>query len=253
MCAARPGFRTLTPYIINSDPPAMSEFLQKAFEARETYRGIGSGGGYHLEVSVGDSMLMIGGGREWKGEPRPTALHMYVPNVDLAYERAVAAGATEVMPPTDQEYGDRDSALKDAWGNEWYLATYKGGNYIRPGLGTITPYLHITGAEEFIRFLQRAFDADPYEVEVVPEEGNRIIHAKVRLTDSVIEVSEAHGPWQHLPAAFLLYVDNADAWYRRAVAGEAVSLSEPADLPFGRSGTVRDGWGNQYYITTHKD
>jgi PhnB protein len=170
--------------------------------------------------------------------------------VDAAFERAVAAGATPVRPPADQEYGDRDSALKDAFGNEWYLATHKGGSYVRPGLGTVTPYLHPNGAEEFIRFLQSAFNADPYEVDVVPEEGNRIVHAKVRIGDAVIECGEAHGPWQNKPSMFLFYVDDADAWYERAVKGEAVPVSPPSDLPYGRVGIVRDGWDNEYYLTT---
>jgi PhnB protein len=228
----------------------MVEFVKQAFGGEETFRTIGSAGGYHIEVRVGDTMLMIGGGGEYKGPAHPTALHMYVPDVDAAFERALAAGAKSVMPPTDQNYGDRDSALEDPFGNEWYLATHKGANYIRPGLGTVTPYLHPVGAEELIRFMQRAFEADPFEVDVLPEEGNRIVHAKVRIGDSVVELGEAHGPWQSKPTSFFLYVDDADAWYKRAVEGEAIPLSPPTDLPYGRSGAVRDGWGNEYYITT---
>jgi PhnB protein len=248
----REGFRTVTPYITVEKALEMSEFLKNAFGAEETYRSptVGSAGGYHLELRIGDTTLMVGGGGQYKGPSYPTSLHMYVPDVDAAFDRAVAAGATPIMRPTDQDYGDRDSALKDPFGNEWYLATHKGESYVRPGLGTVTPYLHPTGADELIRFLQSAFGADPYEVDVVPEEGNRIVHAKVRIADSVIELGEAHGPWQNMPTHFLFYVDDADAWYQRAVKGEAIAVSPPADLPYGRCGTVRDGWGNEYYITT---
>jgi uncharacterized glyoxalase superfamily protein PhnB len=250
MAPVREGFRTVTPYITSEKVLDLLEFMKNALGAEETFRTIGSAGGYHIEVRVGDTMLMIGGGGSYKGPGHPASLHVYVPDVDAAFERAIAAGATPVMRPTDQDYGDRDSALKDAFGNEWYLATHKGGSYQRPGLGTVTTYLHPSGAEEFIRFLQSAFGADPYEVDVVPEEGNRIVHAKVRIADSVIECGEAHGPWQNMPTTLFFYVDDADAWYRRAVKGEAIPVSPPADLPYGRCGIVRDGWGNEYYIAT---
>ncbi len=195
-------------------------------------------------------MLMIGGGGEYKGPGRPTALHLYVPDVDVVFERVTAAGAKSVMPPTDQQYGDRDSAVEDPFGNEWYIATHKGSSYLPEGLGSVTPYLHPTGTEELIRFLQSAFGGDPYEVNVVPEEGNRIVHAKVRIVDSVIELGEAHGPWQNKPAMFLFYVDDADAWYERAVKAGAIPVTPPADLPLGRCGIVADGWGNEYYLAT---
>ncbi len=246
----REGFRTVTPYITTEKVLEMLDFMKTAFGAEETFRTMGGAGGYHIEVRLGDTMLMIGGGGSYKGPGHPTSLHMYVPDVDAAFERALAAGATSVMPPTDQDYGDRDSALKDAFGNEWYLATHKGTTHQRPGLGTVTPYLHPTGADELIRFLQKAFDADPYEVDVVPEEGNRIVHAKVRIADSVIELGEAHGPWQNMPTMLLLYVDDADVWYERAVKGEAIPLAPPSELPYGRCGIVRDGWGNEYHIVT---
>jgi uncharacterized glyoxalase superfamily protein PhnB len=247
-----PGFRTVTPYIVVADALGLVEFMKKAFSAEETHRSIGSGGGYHLEVRIGDSMLMVGGGRDFKGTPMPTALHLYVPDVDAAFQRAIEAGSTAVMPPRDHDYGDRDSALKDAYGNEWYLATHKGEHYIREGLTAVTPYLHPPRADELIRFLQRAFAADPTEVEIIPEENNRIVHAKLKIGDSFIELGEAHGPWQNMPTMFMLYVDDANQWYQRAVSNEAVPLSPVADLPFGRSGAVRDGWDNKYYITTPK-
>ena len=246
----REGFRTVTPYITTENVMGLNEFMKQAFGAEETFRTMGGGGGYHIEMKIGDTMLMIGGGETYKGPGHPTSLHMYVPDVDAVFERAIAAGATPVMRPTDQDYGDRDSALRDAFGNEWYLATHKGESYQRPGLGTVTPYLHPTGAEELIRFLQNAFHADPYEVDIVPEEGNRIVHAKVRIADSVIELGEAHGPWQNMPTMLFFYVDDADAWYERAVKGEAIPVAPPSDLPYGRCGIVRDGWGNEYYIAT---
>jgi PhnB protein len=246
----RPGFRTVTPYLTSARMPEMADWIVRAFGGEEKYRVLAPGGGYHTEIKIGDTMLMVGGGGSYTGPGHQAALHLYVADVDAAVEKAVAEGATVVMAPRDQEYGDRDSTIKDPFGNEWYIATHKGGSHVRPGLGTVTPYLHPQGAEELIRFMQAAFGADPYEVDVVPEEGNRIVHAKVRIVDSVIEMGEAHGPWQNTPTMFMFYVDDCDAWYKRAVDAGAIPVSPPSDLPYGRVGVVADGWGNEYHLAT---
>ena len=49
---------------------------------------------------------------------------LYVPNVDALHRQAVAAGATSFQMPTDQPYGDRSAAVRDAFGNKWYIATH---------------------------------------------------------------------------------------------------------------------------------
>jgi uncharacterized glyoxalase superfamily protein PhnB len=51
-------------------------------------------------------------------------LHVYVPDVDAAYQRALDAGATSDREPTDQFYGDRTAGVKDKFGNSWYMATH---------------------------------------------------------------------------------------------------------------------------------
>jgi PhnB protein len=53
----------------------------------------------------------------------PTCFYLYVPSVDAAYHRALVAGAESLSEPADQPYGDRMAGVKDAFGNEWYLAT----------------------------------------------------------------------------------------------------------------------------------
>src|SRR6266436_2404313 len=125
----REGFRTVTPYLTVADTHREIEFITKAFGAEGRIYGLGSAGGFHAEYKIGDSMLMIGGGGKgsnWKGSPAPGALHLYVEDVDVVYERAMQAGATSLMPPTDQEYGDRDASISDVAGNHWYIGTHKG-------------------------------------------------------------------------------------------------------------------------------
>src|SRR4029077_19818329 len=56
------GYRTVTPYMIALDGPALMEFAKQAFGAEETFRTVGAAGGLHGEVRIGDSMIMMGGG-----------------------------------------------------------------------------------------------------------------------------------------------------------------------------------------------
>src|SRR5207244_4140600 len=98
----REGFHTLTPYLIVADAPKLSEVVERVFDAKETMRAIGSAGGVHAEVRIGESMVMIGGGApdlSWRGESRPTALHVYVEDTDATYKRALDAGAESIGAP----------------------------------------------------------------------------------------------------------------------------------------------------------
>jgi len=72
---------------------------------------------------VGNSKLMIGGYDTV--EEIPTALHLYVPNADEIYQRAIEAGATSLEEPVDQFYGDRSGTLTDPFGHVWTVATHK--------------------------------------------------------------------------------------------------------------------------------
>src|SRR5258707_13240624 len=116
----RATFRTVTPYLTVPNVHQEIDFLTKVFGAEGQIYGLGSAGGYHSEYKIGDSMVMIGGGGEgsnWKGTPNPASLHLYVEDVDAVYQRAVQAGATSLMAPTNQEYGDRDAAVIDVGGH----------------------------------------------------------------------------------------------------------------------------------------
>lgn len=60
----RPGFHTITPYLMVQDVDASITFVEEAFGATERFRTTGGAGGTHVEVQIGDSMLMLGGGNE---------------------------------------------------------------------------------------------------------------------------------------------------------------------------------------------
>jgi PhnB protein len=63
------------------------------------------------------------GSAEWP--PRPCNLHVYVPDADAAYRRALDAGASSLYAPMDQPYGDREGGAVDAGGNNWFIATHR--------------------------------------------------------------------------------------------------------------------------------
>src|ERR1035437_10813422 len=102
--------QTVTAYPVVHDVPALIAFLGQVFGATEKLRMTGSAGGYHAEVQIGDSVLMIGGGGPdvaWKGDARPMAFHVYVPDHDATYQRALDGGGESLQAPADQDWGER--------------------------------------------------------------------------------------------------------------------------------------------------
>ena len=242
----REGFRTITPYIVVNEPDELISFMRQAFGAEEMFRAVGSAGGYHVEVKVGDSMLMVGGGRAFQGPQSLAAIHLYVPDADAAYQRAIDAGATSIHPPVDQPYGDREASVRDRSGNDWYIATHQGGSYIPAGLTNLQPYLHPKGAAQMIDFFVRAFDAEELGRHQTPD--GTIHHATLRIGSSTLEMGESHGEFQPRPAMYMLYVPNVDAFYNHAVAEGAISAGPPSDQPYGRVAAVKDPMSNDWYI-----
>ena len=161
-------------------------------------------GGLHAEIKIGDSMLMIGGGipgRKMSATPNTTALHVYVEDTDAVYQRALAAGATSISGPADQEYGERSAGVKDPAGNYWYIATHQGPTYVPKGLNNVNVYMHPWRGEPVINFLKRAFGAEELGKYASPD--GIIHHAEIRVGSSVVELGEAHGPYQPLPVDVL--------------------------------------------------
>lgn len=116
------GFHTVTPYLTVPDADALAGFMGRAFGASEVFRARGSAGGMHVEVRIGDSMVMIGGTPNC--EPRPAEIFLYMDGVDEAYDRALEAGATSVEVPADRPTdGDRRAGVTDPFGNAWFIAT----------------------------------------------------------------------------------------------------------------------------------
>lgn len=113
------------------------------------------------------------------------------------------------------------------------------------GWHTVTPRIFVQDPERLIAFIKYVFHAHG---EVHPGRP-----AEIRIGDSVVMVSDGSGLREPTPAFLYVYVEDADATFRRAIAANAVSVEEPADMPYGdRRATVKDEWGNTWQIATHK-
>jgi uncharacterized glyoxalase superfamily protein PhnB len=126
------GFHTITPHLTVRDAHRAIEFYKQAFGAEVLNLSPAPGGKkvMHAALKIGDSILMLNDEfPEWGVEPPATGgsgvtLHIYIENVDAAFERAVSAGATVKMPLMDQFWGSRYGQVVDPFGHTWSLATH---------------------------------------------------------------------------------------------------------------------------------
>ncbi len=129
------GFHTVTPYVTVKGAASAIEFYERAFGAEEIFRWADPDGTIrHAEVVIGDSPIMLTDEAPDFGMAGPEALggspvHMflYVEDADALFERAIAAGATELMPLEDSSDGDRRGGVTDPFGHVWYIATHVEG------------------------------------------------------------------------------------------------------------------------------
>ena len=115
--AAKPvpdGYHTVTPYLTVRGAPKVIEFLEQAFGAKISHEPIKrpDGSVMHAQVTIGDSPIMIAEESEM-AKATASSLYLYVPNVDSVYQRAVKAGGTTIMEPTDMPWGARGFAVED--------------------------------------------------------------------------------------------------------------------------------------------
>lgn len=120
------GYHAVTPYLTVRGAAKVIEFLKQAFGAELEYEPIKRPDGaiMHAAVKIADSRVMIADESEY-AKAAPSALYLYVPNVDTTYQQAVKAGGESVMEPMDMFYGDRGGCVKDPSGNQWNIATHK--------------------------------------------------------------------------------------------------------------------------------
>ena len=120
--------------------------------------------------------------------------------------------------------------------------------YIPPGFSTVTPYHFVRDAPRFIAFLIDGLGGE--EVLRTMRPDGAVANVQVRLGTSTVMVSEATGRYPPMAAAYYLYVADADAALRRALAAGATLEMAVGDMPYGdRQGGVRDAHGNLWWIS----
>lgn len=119
----------------------------------------------------------------------------------------------------------------------------------REGHSTVSPYVMAWGAPRLIQFIQDVFGGE--ELMRMDREDGTVMHASVRIGDSVVMISDGTEQYPHFPIWLHIYVDDVDAVFRRALDHGAVTVEEPKDNPDGdRRGGVKDPSGNIWWIAT---
>jgi PhnB protein len=131
---------------------------------------------------------------------------------------------------------------------------------IPEGYNSLTPYLFVKGAAEALEFYKKAFGAT--ETMRMPGPGGRIMHAEVKIGNSILMLSDENPERGALSPAtvgrstgsIMLYTDDVDATFKRAVDNGAKSNQSPTDMFWGdRMGNLTDPFGHQWAIATHKE
>jgi PhnB protein len=119
---------------------------------------------------------------------------------------------------------------------------------IPEGYQQVMPYLIVKGAARFLHFMKIVFGAE--EKMKVMRDENIIMHAELRIGDSVIMFADATSQFEPRPAGIFVYVEDADQTFNKAIAEGATSVMPMSDREYGRSGGVIDPFGNVWWPTT---
>lgn len=125
------------------------------------------------------------------------------------------------------------------------MPTYKPADHT-----AVSPYLLVSDARALLDFLAATFAAR--ELHRKMREDGSIMHAEVRIDDTVLMLGERPQRAPSLCGSVHVYVPDVDACYHRGLAAGASSVSPPADQPYGdRTAGLRDPQGNLWWIGTH--
>lgn len=283
----RTGRQVITPYLAVDDGAAALDFYSRAFGAEVVMRMVGDDG------RVGHSEFRVGGARFYLSDEYPeigvhsprslggttVTLHLDLDDVDEAFRRAVAAGATAQVEPADQPHGARHGTLVDPYGHRWMLSQQveqlsdaeladrmgTSGFAVdvrpaQPSQGAIWPAVNAEDAPAMIRFAVEVLGFD--EQLVVPgAEAGIVEHSQLAWPEGgIVQVGSAHRPgnvFSDRPVGGQsLYVVTADpdAVYRRCVAAGVEVIGEPASPDYDPDGmvfSIRDREGNLWSFGTY--
>lgn len=122
--------------------------------------------------------------------------------------------------------------------------SYKPADY-----STVSPYLIVAGASATIDFLKQVFGAT--ELRRFPDPSGRLMHAEVRIGDTVVMIADGAEGWPPVPSYVHVYVSDVDTIYKRALAAGATSVQEPVKKDDeDKRGGVKDAGGTTWWIAT---
>ena len=117
-------YKQVMPYMIVENAMGFMAFLQYVFDATEQNLTMRDGDlVMHAEARIGDCTIMFGDATE-EFTPLNSSMFIYVADADAAFQKAIEKGATEIMPPADQDYG-RSCGVQDPHGNTWWITSVK--------------------------------------------------------------------------------------------------------------------------------
>jgi uncharacterized glyoxalase superfamily protein PhnB len=119
---------------------------------------------------------------------------------------------------------------------------------IPEGYQTVMPYLIVKNAAAFIEFTQKVFNAQLLGEHMSGETA--IMHAEIKIGNSVIMFADSTERYPPMPAGLFICVEDADKTYKSALDNGAIAVTELADQSYGRSGGVKDIFGNVWWITS---
>lgn len=119
------------------------------------------------------------------------------------------------------------------------------------GYRTVMPYLILAGVEDFIKFTKVVFNAQ--ELNVHKNDDGSIMHAEITIGDSTIMMGESSERWNVQNSGLYINVENADATFKKALVHGARVVMEMSDQGYGRTGGIKDPFGNTWWITTPID
>ncbi len=118
------GYHDVSSYIVVKNANDTIKFAENVFNAIVVEKMEDNGEIMHAEFQIGDTIIMIGNSKDGS-KLFPAMLYVYVENVDKTYKKAIDAGAISIMEPQNQFYGDRNAAVEDSCGNQWWIATHR--------------------------------------------------------------------------------------------------------------------------------
>ncbi len=123
------------------------------------------------------------------------------------------------------------------------------GSHKPDGYTSVSPYLIVDGASATIEFLRNVFGA--VELQRFPAPNGKVMHAEVRIDDTVVMIADGADGWPPVPSSVHIYVADVDATYRRALEAGATSVQAPVKKEDAdKRGGVKDAGGTTWWIAT---